>query len=71
MSNNIIKISLSQVNLPKPKEEKSKKFVKFGEKNLFPTYLIELLQKSAIHNAIVTSKTQSVIGKGFTYEGSG
>ena len=65
-----MKISLSQVNLPKPKEDKQKKFVKFGTDNKFPNYLIELLQKSAIHNAIVTSKTQSVIGKGFTYEGA-
>lgn len=65
----ITKIQMSQVKLPSMKEDTRSKFVKFGDKNLFPNYLLELMKRSALHNAILVSKSEAVVGGGFTYEG--
>ena len=67
---NIIEaIKFSQVELPQPKEDTRKEWVAFGKKNDFPIYLQELMKRSALHNAILVSKTESIVGNGFTYEG--
>jgi hypothetical protein len=43
-----------------------KKFIKFGNDNLFPQHLIELYNKSSIHAAAVNAITEAVVGEGLT-----
>ena len=42
----------------------TKPWVLFGDGNRYPDYLVELLNGSAKHNAIITGKTQYIAGKG-------
>lgn len=44
-------------------------FVNYGEDNLFPDYLISLMNRSAKHNAILKRKTLMISGNGFEKEG--
>jgi len=52
---------------PLPTEGKEKyhdKLVKWGEDNLYPNFLIQLSKESALHGAILQSKTNYVYGDG-------
>jgi len=63
--NDIMKvIALEAINLPTFKEVRGKDWVAYGENNLFPLKLVELLQTSAIHNTAIRSKLDAVIGEG-------
>lgn len=42
-------------------------WIKYGSLNSFPTYLQELIDRSALHNAIVTSKIDNTVGEGFIF----
>ena len=44
-------------------------FINFGGDNLMPNYYIELLDRSAIHNAIVHQKSSMVSGNGWNMKG--
>lgn len=83
-ADNTIRINLTTHTVPDVKEISSSeyKYVLFGFtqkdrtgqndlkwRNQFPQYLIWLLNRSAIHNAIVTGKTQYITGKGFEVVG--
>lgn len=46
------------------KESKRDEWVLYGEDNLYPNYLLQLLQKSATHNAIIQNKINLVYGDG-------
>jgi len=46
----------------------NKDYVFFGDNNLFPQYLIELHDYSALHRTCITSKRDGVSGKGLTTE---
>lgn len=50
--------------LPVFKEVRGKEWVSFGENNLYPDDLINLMQTSAIHNTAIQSKTDAVVGEG-------
>lgn len=52
------------MDLPQFKEVRGKDWISFGEDNLYPQELVELLQTSAIHNTAVQSKVDAVIGEG-------
>jgi len=65
---NLSLINLSQVELPKPIENTRLDWVQFGERNEFPQYLIDLMNKSALHNAILVSKVEMIIGDGLYVE---
>lgn len=80
---NIIRIALTAHTVPDVKEIANGEFpyVLFGfdqndrsgkERNMwrnqFPQYLVWLLNRSAIHNAIVTGKAQYITAKGFVSE---
>ena len=54
--------------IPQLIETTSKKedWVKYGEDNLYPNYLVSLLEKSAIHKSIQTGKQDMTIGDGLT-----
>ncbi len=66
--NQLINVSLAQVVLPRPIENKRNEWVDFGEFNDFPLYLQILMQRSALHNAIIYSKVESIVGNGLTYD---
>lgn len=46
--------------------QEEKKWVKFGDDNLFPQHLIELYNKSSIHAAAVNALTEAIVGNGLT-----
>lgn len=54
-----------------PSASKEFKYVKYGETNDYPNYLLTLFNRSAKHNAICTSKQTYIKGKGFTFEQTG
>lgn len=61
-------IKMAQVELPKFEEPRYNDWVNYGSDNLFPVKLIDLANRSALHNAIVSSKVDHTCGGGFTYE---
>ena len=63
-----IKIGFSNDKVPMFVEQKSKDWVKYGEENNYPQYLVLLFNRSAKHNAIVTSKQLYISGKGWTFD---
>jgi len=65
-----IKIGFSNDKVPVFVEQKSKVWVKYGEENNYPQYLVLLFNRSAKHNAIVTSKQLYISGKGWQFDQS-
>lgn len=66
----IISIKLEKVDIPvfEEKELRGKDYVNYGEKNLYPQYLLSLLDSSVKHNAIVKGKVDYVVGSGVDVE---
>lgn len=62
----VVKQEFSKYTVPVFVKEKRDKFVKYGEDNCYPQYLVELFNKSAKHNAIVTAKQTYIYGQGLT-----
>jgi len=51
------------------KEQSSKgEYVKYGEDNLFPQHLIDLLNNSAIHNTCINAIVDGIVGEGLHTE---
>lgn len=67
MENNMIIVNLSQVKLPLYTENKYLDWVKYGEDNLYSRKLQDLMNRSALHNAIISSKVDNSCGQGLTY----
>jgi capsid portal protein len=67
-SENISIMNFSQIELPKGTESTRHEWVEFGVKNEFPQYLMDLSYRSALHNAIIRSKTLGICGNGLEYE---
>lgn len=69
-NNNIMIINYAQVELPTFKETTygNDEWIKYGEDNQFPSYLINLANRSDIHNAIISSKVDYICGQGITYD---
>lgn len=61
-------IKFNTYQTPKFVEQRGKQWVKFGEHNDYPDYIIKLFQRSPKHNAIITGKVDYIVGKG--WEGS-
>ena len=59
-------IQFAEAKQPEYKEKKGEGYIQYGEKNDYPTYLIELFNKSAKHNAIVKSKVHYISGNGWS-----
>lgn len=68
-SNDILVVSLSQIEIPKTVENTRNEWVAFGVDNNYPKYLIDLYQHSALHSAILKSKVNDIVGNGLSYEG--
>jgi DNA-binding MarR family transcriptional regulator len=70
MSFELLKIDFAETKLPKFKEQKSKGFVSYGEKNDFPQSLLEFYMRAPKHGAIVRTKARFVSGDECVIEGS-
>ena len=68
MQDNFITIKFSDSKVPEFREVSNTDYIKFGEDDLYPDYLIKLLNKSAKHNSIVNSKTTYIYGGGLKAE---
>ena len=62
-------IKLANNDLPTFKEDRQNDWIKYGEDNLYPNKLIDLAGKSALHNAIISSKVDACKGMGLEYDG--
>lgn len=51
--------------IPDFKKVIGKKYIQFGDNNNYPSYLIELYNKSAKHAAIINGKVTYILGNGF------
>ena len=71
MENNYYNIVLNFDTAQKPKfsEKKSEGYVKFGEKNDYPNYLLDLYAESPKHGGIIKNKCIYIYGKGFENKG--
>jgi len=70
-ANSLTVLKLSSIPTPTFKEVRGKDYISYGEDNLFPKLLIELLNKSAKHNAIITGKINYISGDGVEVNGAG
>lgn len=66
---NIVVVKLENHKVPEIKEVRGKDWVLFGEQNDYPDWLLNLFNRSAIHNAIITGKVNYIVGKGFKTSG--
>ena len=68
--NKIEIIKMTQTDLPIQVDciRNGKEWVDYGKDNKFPNKLIDFSNRSALHNAILTSKIDMVKGKGLSYE---
>lgn len=66
---NIVALAASKYHQRETYEEhkRGNKYVSYGIDNLFPQYLISLLNSSAVHSALTTSIAAMIYGKGATY----
>ena len=55
---------VSTYQIPVFEKEKNKEYVKYGEENNYPKYLVDLFNRSAKHNAILTAKQKYTYGRG-------
>ena len=62
--NKPIFIQLKACDIPEFKELKNSEWVQFGHDNLYPQRLIELYDRSATHNSIITGKVHYIAGEG-------
>ena len=66
-NNNIYSVkgaAFEAIDLPKIKEIRGKKYMYYGEDNLFPELLIELFDGSAMHHTAVEAIKDGIIGDG-------
>lgn len=68
IQNDIVEtLNLKNIDLPKPKEHKGYDWVLFGPNHSFPLDILEYLNGSSIHNAIIESKSALISGNGFLF----
>ena len=68
MSESIFILKFAEAKQPAYKEKRAEGYIEFGEKNDYPTYLLDLYNKSAKHGAIVNNKAKYVSGNGWITE---
>lgn len=62
---NFYGFSLPNIGAPKFMETNNKQWISYGQDNNYPRYLIDLLNSSSKHSAIVKRKTDLSVGGGF------
>jgi len=72
MKDNMIQIfqKFSDSKIPVFKKKTGELYVRFGEKNDYPDYLLELFNKSAKHRAIINGKVKYIYGNGLASDSS-
>ena len=55
---------VSTYQVPIFEKDKNKEYVNYGEDNNYPAYLVDLFNRSAKHNAILTAKQKYTYGRG-------
>ncbi len=60
-------VNLRSIELPKVVETRANDWVLLGQNNQFPLDLLEYKQHSAIHSAIIDSKSKLISGNGFIF----
>ena len=68
--NKPIFIQLNSCDIPQFIEDKNSEWVQFGHDNLYPQRLIELYDRSATHNSIITGKVHYIAGEGLRVDDS-
>jgi hypothetical protein len=67
----VLNIALSNVKIPTINIAQLKRtkdeWVKYGDRNLYPNYLIELVNKSSVHQAFIEKKRELMTSEGFVY----
>lgn len=71
MSNQLTVLAFAEARQPEYKEKKGEGggYIEFGHRNEYPTYLNDLFNKSAKHNAIIKGKVNYITGNGFKIVG--
>jgi DNA-binding MarR family transcriptional regulator len=59
-------VTFAEAKQPEYKEKKGEGYIQYGDKNDYPSYLIELFNKSAKHGAIIRSKVHYICGNGWS-----
>jgi hypothetical protein len=65
---NLISLTFDNNKVPQFVEQTGKHWIKYGEQNNYPQYLVMLFNRSAKHNAIITSKQLYIGGKGVEFD---
>jgi DNA-binding MarR family transcriptional regulator len=68
---NLVKVEFSSDKVPNFVEVRGEDWIKYGETNDYPQYLVLLFNRSAKHNAIVTNKQLYIKGQGFVFNPEG
>lgn len=68
VADNIVRIEFAKQTYPEFIAQKNKDWVLYGEDNDYLKYLIELFDRNAEHNSIITGKSNYISGKGLTYD---
>lgn len=63
----LIRLEFEDVKQPITRENKTKGFVAYGDKNDYPDYLLDMFDRSSKHGAIVRGKANFISGKGFAF----
>ena len=59
----VIFLKFADSAIPVFKEERNKDYIKYGDKNGYPEYLLTLYNKSAKHNAIINWRHHVIINR--------
>lgn len=62
---NIINLAFADSQIPKQEKDYTQHYIKFGDKNDYPAYLLNLFNKSGKNNAIINGKSVYIFGNGF------
>lgn len=68
ISDSILRVEFAEVVQPEFVAQKNKDWVLYGISNDYTKYLIDLFNRHAEHNAIITAKSEYIAGKGLTYD---
>lgn len=64
-------ITFSNDKVPVFTELRNKEYIKYGEDNNYPNFLVTLFNRSAKHNAILTAKQLYIAGQGLAFNNEG
>lgn len=62
---NYVLVQFAEAKQPEYREKKKDGYIEYGDRNDYPSYLVDLFNKSAKHNAIVRNKVHYIIGNGW------